>query len=272
MMTPFQSRVAQILGATLQPYGFALGGGQALQAHKIIDRPSKDLDNYSTSQDPDVFDSAERDLVAALREHGLSASVVRRDSWFRQVVVTDPDTGEQVRLDLGYDYRKKPPVFVSGIGPVLDIDDVVFGKMRALVDRQAERDYVDTDAILSTGRWTISNLYKIVHEIRPELTEDEFLAVLSSAHEGDPDEFVALGLTQTDTLKMFNRLRLAVQQHRQQRNPTSPAPIATLTQAVTPSPEATRLGSARCSVCGRPLTSQESIARGCGPSCAKNLR
>ena len=82
MMTPFQSRVAQILGATLQPYGFALGGGQALQAHKIIDGPSKDLDNYSTSQDPDVFDSAERDLVAALREHGLSASVVRRDSWF----------------------------------------------------------------------------------------------------------------------------------------------------------------------------------------------
>lgn len=269
-MNPFQRRVAQILGAALQPYGFALGGGQALQAHEIIDRPSNDLDNYSTSQDPRVFDSAERDLVAALREHGLSTSVVRRDSWFRQIVVTDPDTGEKVGLDLGYDYRKKPPVFVSGIGPVLDIDDVVVGKMRALVDRQAERDYVDTDAILATGRWTISDLYKIVHEIRPELTEDAFLAVLSSAHEGDPDEYAALGLTQTDMLKMFNRLRLAVQQH-QQQNPTSPTATATLTQAVTASLEGARLGSARCSVCGRPLISQESIARGYGPSCAKKL-
>jgi hypothetical protein len=250
----------------LKPYGFALGGGQALQAHEIIDRPSNDLDNYSTSQDPDVFAAAERDLVEALREHGLTATVVRRDSWFRQIVVTDSGTGEQVGLDLGYDYRKKPPVFVSGLGQVLDIEDVVTGKIRALVDRQAERDYVDIDAILSTGRWSTADLFTIIHEIRPELTEAGFLDILASAHDGDPDEYAALGLNPTDTFRLFDRLRRAVQQHRAQTSSANPP------QPPSVSAQGSRSRTAKCSVCGRPLTSKDSITRGYGPSCAKKLQ
>lgn len=48
-------RVARILGAAIGDDGFALGGGYALQAHGIVDRPSKDLDSYAAAMDVDMF-------------------------------------------------------------------------------------------------------------------------------------------------------------------------------------------------------------------------
>ena len=131
MLTPFQRQVAQLIGQALQPFGFALGGGQALQAHKIVDRLSRDLDNYSESLDPQIYENAEHAVVTSMTGHGYTTAVMLRDSWFRQIIVTDPATNEEVGIDLGYDFRKNPPVFITGIGPVLDIHDVVTGKVCA---------------------------------------------------------------------------------------------------------------------------------------------
>ncbi len=262
MLTDFQRQIAQILGEALQPYGFALGGGQALQAHNVIDRPSKDLGNYSESLDPDVYEAAERSVLVALRSRGYTAEVTLSDSWFRQIIVSDPVTGEKVGVDLGYDYREKPPAHVTGIGPVLDIQDVVTGKVRALVDRQAERDYMDIDAVLSSGGWTVEALFDIVREIRPELSQADLLAILSAAHEGDPEEYAALGLNSTAMAKMFVRLSTAVQTHvNSQRSPSRNS-----------APHTKRPQSPRCLACGRPLRSQKSVEKGYGPSCAKKLR
>lgn len=206
MLTPFQRHVAQLIGQALQPFGFALGGGQALQAHKIVDRLSRDLDNYSESMDPQIYENAEHAAVAAITGHGYTTQVMLRDSWFRQIIVTDPATNEDVGVDLGYDHRKNPPVFITGIGPVLDIHDVVTGKVRALVDRRAERDYLDIDAILRSGGWTVQSLLEILRDIRPELSPADFADILSKADEGDPEEYAALGMTLTAMQGMFSRL------------------------------------------------------------------
>jgi hypothetical protein len=97
----FHLEVSRIVLRALEPHGFALGGGYALQAHGITDRPSDDLDNYSASLDEAVYDAAEADLVEALNAADFATEVKLSDSWFRQIVVTDPATQTSVSVDLG---------------------------------------------------------------------------------------------------------------------------------------------------------------------------
>ena len=156
LLTGFHLTIARIVGQALSPHGFALGGGYGLQAHGITDRLSKDLDTYTESQEASVYQNGEESLLAALTEAGFRCTVERRDSWFRQIIVTNPPNGEQVGVDLGYDYRLHPPVRIKGIGPVLSLDDVIAGKTRALVDRQAERDYADIDRGVLLGKFALS--------------------------------------------------------------------------------------------------------------------
>jgi hypothetical protein len=58
----FESRVLQLVMGAVAPYGFALGGGQGLRAHQIIDRETQDIDGFTGSLEPEFFDSAEKDI------------------------------------------------------------------------------------------------------------------------------------------------------------------------------------------------------------------
>lgn len=95
MLEGFHLEIAQIAMRVLEPRGFALGGGCALQAHGVTERPSKDLDSYSQSQEASDYQIGEESLVRALEKAGYECKVERRDSWFRQITVTNPESGEQ---------------------------------------------------------------------------------------------------------------------------------------------------------------------------------
>lgn len=209
MLEGFHLDVARILGYSTAPEGFALGGGYGLQAYNILDRPSEDLDAYADSVDPEVFSRAEARFVESLGENGFDCVVVKSEDWFRGIEVTNPATGECVVVDLGYDYRSLPPVLVEGIGPVLNIEDIVFGKVRAFVDREAERDFVDIDAILQDGRWTPTDLFEKVNLIRPEITRQDFSEALKRSDLGDPIIYAGLGLDSQAQLDLGLRLSSA---------------------------------------------------------------
>jgi len=271
MLIGLPGRVARVIGAALHESGFAVGGGQALRAHRIVDRISMDLDAYADSLDPDVHTRAETRVVDALRAAGYDAEVVQQDSWFRVIIATERPGGERVAVDLGYDHRRHPPVHVEGVGPVLSLEDVVVGKVRALVDRRAERDYVDIDAIISPGtEWTVEHLVAISREIRPEIDETRLREIIARADEGDPVEYAALGLQVGDMLAMFDRLRTAAHPPRAPK-PTSdtqrPADLSPPTRQSAVAPD----GQFRCAACGRPLNSPDSIRKGVGPSCAQKI-
>lgn len=208
----FHLDIEKIVASTLGGRGFALGGGFALQVHGIADRPSEDLDHYAASMDSDLFDSAETDLVRALADSGCTATTTKRMDWFRAIEVSRPSSNETLTIDLGYDHRQHPPVHIRGIGPVLDLEDVVTGKVSAFWERQAERDFYDVDRILASGRWTVGDLYEIVAYLRPDqvrsgsLSESSFATKLRSSHQCDTEEFVALGLTVAGLRKMERRL------------------------------------------------------------------
>lgn len=162
-----------------------------------------------TTMDPSVFERAEHALCDHLRADGLTAEVVHRDSWFRAIIVTGEGEDDQVTVDLGYDYRANPPVRVDGIGPVLDVEDVVTGKVRAFYDRGVERDYSDIDSILTSERWTVADLYDKATGLFPGITREEFADRLNKADTLDPDEYAAIGISPTDLIALQRRLTAA---------------------------------------------------------------
>lgn len=208
MLTSFQARVAQIILAAAQPFGFALGGGQALGVHGIVKRMSADIDGYSDTLDPAQYVRAEAAVLAAASAAGLVATTIQSNSWLRVFEITDPQTEDTVVVDLGYDSRSRPANSIPGLGKVLDIEDVVFGKVRAFVDRSYARDFVDIDAILRDGRWTVGALYESIRPIRAlEVPEpQDFGRLLREARDVDPEEYAALGLDTAAQVAMFERL------------------------------------------------------------------
>src|ERR1700761_3713971 len=121
-------------------YGFALGGGNALIAYGLIDRPTQDVDLF-TDREHGVRAAAGA-VETALR--GAGYTVEREDSrsdladifdglgdGLAEWLITGPD-GAQMMLQMAYFKRDRRPVTMD-LGPVLDLEDVVGWKVVALV-------------------------------------------------------------------------------------------------------------------------------------------
>jgi hypothetical protein len=82
--------------------------------------------------------------------------------------------GEQMlRLHLAYFDRGRQPV-VMDIGPVLDLEDAVGGKVCALASRVEPRDYADVAAALE--RYSPARLIGLARRLDPGLTSEDFAA------------------------------------------------------------------------------------------------
>jgi Nucleotidyl transferase AbiEii toxin, Type IV TA system len=160
-------------------HGFALGGGNALIAHGIIDRPTEDVDLF-TDEDDGVTAAAGA-VEAALRAAGFDAERQDKTAGLADVfdgmgdglaewIVTGPG-GRQMMLQMAYFDRDRRPVTMD-IGPVLDLEDVVGSKVCALASRVEPRDYVDTAAALE--RYTVDQLIAYAKRLDPGLTDRDF--------------------------------------------------------------------------------------------------
>ena len=157
----------------------ALGGGNALIAHGIIDRLTEDVDLF-TDEDDGVTAAAGA-VEAALRAAGFDAERQDKTAGLADVfygmgdglaewIVTGPG-GRQMMLQMAYFDRDRRPVTMD-IGPVLDLEDVVGSKVCALASRVEPRDYVDTAAALE--RYTVDQLIAYARRLDPGLTDQDF--------------------------------------------------------------------------------------------------
>jgi len=203
-------RVASIALRAASEHGFALGGGNALIAHGLIDRPTQDVDLF-TDQEHGV-EAASGAVEAALSEAGFQPE--RRDKtgglgdifygmgqglaeWF----VTGGG-GEQMFLQMAYFERGRAPV-VMEFGPVLDLEDAIGGKVCALASRAYERDYLDTAAALE--RYTPGQLISFARRLDPGLEGEDF-ADAAQRLDRTPDEaFTDLGLSEADVTALRER-------------------------------------------------------------------
>lgn len=158
-MEPGHERIARVALAAGARFGLALAGGYAVAAHGMGNRPSGDVDLFTSWQHRDEFPELTAAVVAALEDTGYKASVVMSAATFARLTVTGPD-GTEEKVELSADWRAHDPVQLD-IGPVLHADDAVANKVCALFGRALPRDFLDVDAAITSGRYTREQLLEL---------------------------------------------------------------------------------------------------------------
>ena len=202
--------VAAIALRAAAPHGFALGGGNALIAHGIIERPTQDVDVFSDIEGG--VEAAAEAVEAALREAGLGTE--RRDKTggladifygmgegLAEWIVTAPG-GDQMMLQMAYFDRARRPVIMD-IGPVLDLEDVIGGKVCALASRIEPRDYVDTAAALE--HYSAEQMIGFARRLDPGLTDRDFADAVQRLDQWGDGVFAPFGLGPKDVAELRAR-------------------------------------------------------------------
>jgi hypothetical protein len=210
-VSEFHRQVAVIALAAAGRHGFALAGGNALMAYGIIDRPTEDVDLF-TDQETGV-EAAADEVEVSLRHArfeaerqdqtgGLADIFPEMDQGLAEWIVTAPG-GEQMMLQMAYFDRTRGPVTMD-IGPVLDLEDVLGGKVCALASRAVERDYLDTAAALE--HYSADQLITFARRLDPGLTRQDFADAGRRLDRMDDEAFARYGLSSRDVTRLRERL------------------------------------------------------------------
>lgn len=162
-MDAFHERLARVALIRAAAYGFCLAGGYAVQAHGLLERPSEDVDLFTTMDGEAQFPEAVAGVVQAYLDDGLMVSTLVDTPGFARLSVTDPVSGVTSKVELGVDWRAHPPTALA-IGPVLHPDDAVANKVCALYSRAQARDYIDVDAALRSDRDSGDDLLRLASD------------------------------------------------------------------------------------------------------------
>jgi Nucleotidyl transferase AbiEii toxin, Type IV TA system len=188
------------------PYGFALAGGYAIAAHGILTRHSEDVDLFADWQRRADFPAAVDALIAAYTAEGFTVRVDLRLDTFARLYLTDSAHSEDHhRVELVSNWRSHPPVTMD-IGPVLHPDDVMAGKVDALYNRAAARDYLDLDAAMATGRYTLDRLCDLAHAADAGFDRSLFAAMVRHIDRLDDEDFAVYGLSAADVAALRKRV------------------------------------------------------------------
>lgn len=183
--------------------GFVLAGSGAIREHGLVDRATRDVDLFTNRYDAALFRTAVVDALSALAAHGHRVEVRRQDDLFAQLLVTTPQ-GDRIEMDFGYDWRGQVPADLS-IGPVLSADDAVASKLDALDGRLEVRDFIDVDAIRTSGRWTDAALLRLVAERDDGYDPVLFAQQLRLVTRVTDDRFAEYGIAPTEVAALRDR-------------------------------------------------------------------
>mgnify|MGYP003701549857 CR=1 FL=1 len=118
-------------------------------------------------------------------------------------IITAPG-GEQMMLQMAYFDRSRGPVTMD-VGPVLDLEDVVGGKVCALASRAYERDYLDTAAAL--GRYSTDQVIGFAQRLDPGLDDRDFADAGRRLDRMDDEAFARYGLGAHDVTRLRERFK-----------------------------------------------------------------
>jgi hypothetical protein len=177
-------QVAEIILSAASGYLVALGGGNALLAHEVTDRPTQDVDVFF-GRTADLANAASA-IEAALAAAGYGVTSIDNtaglvDIWedagegLAEWEVTTPDGKHVVQVQAGHFEVLAKPVKMKGIGPVLALDDIAGHKACAMATRAAARDFVDIAALQEYRReYRWAKLIELARERDPGLELADF--------------------------------------------------------------------------------------------------
>ena len=200
-------RVATVALRVATRYGFALGGGNALIAHGLINRPTQDVDLFTDNEAG--VEAAAGSVEAALREAGFEAEREEGIAGWADVLegvgeglaewtVTAAD-GQRMMLQMAYFERAAQPVTMD-VGPVLNLADVVGGKVCALASRAEPRDYIDTAAALTV--YSAQQAIGLARRLDPGLDDRDFADAGRRLDRWGDSVFAPFGLGPADVAEL----------------------------------------------------------------------
>ncbi|MEU5977546.1 nucleotidyl transferase AbiEii/AbiGii toxin family protein [Streptomyces sp. NPDC047315] len=177
------------------PYPLVITGGYAVQAHRLVDRLSQDLD--LATQNPAPMADIVEALRSGLQDLGWNVREIGTDPLSGRLIITDPNSGEQCEVDVLKEAFWAPPATTEH-GLVLALEDVVGTKVRALADRGAVRDLIDVHA--ASRHYTTTDLERLGRRhARVEFDLQDLHDRLVGADWYEDDEFTAYDLTDGQT-------------------------------------------------------------------------
>ena len=153
------------------------------------------------------FPTAVDAVIAAYQGEGFDVVVDLRLETFARLHVSQaaaPD--RQHRVELVANWRAQPPVEMQ-TGPVLHPDDVLAGKMDALYNRAAARDFIDIDAAITLGRYTPEQLCTLASEADAGFDRQFFAQMLGMIGRFDDQDFIDYGLESAQIATMREHFR-----------------------------------------------------------------
>jgi hypothetical protein len=201
----YQREVTRLALGSLAGGGFALAGSGAIREHGIIDRPTQDIDLFTSITSPEAFAESTKRLVAAMRERGFEVEEHRNAPQYAKFSVTSP-AGQRVEVDLAVDWRSEEPVTLS-VGPVLSLPDAVASKVSAVYSRAEVRDYLDLDAIRESGRFTDAELLDLAVDRDPGFDVQMFAGQLDQINRlGSARRVKEYGVGEQELAQLKSRL------------------------------------------------------------------
>jgi hypothetical protein len=131
--------------------GYALAGGAALVARRLVERTTRDLDAFTAAhagRDPGSVESLLDAAVNAFERLGWRLDIVRRHATFCRFVASRD--GGSVEIDLAIDSPPLQEIELVDRLPVLSSVDLAGRKVLATLDRAEARDFTDL--------WSLSRL------------------------------------------------------------------------------------------------------------------
>lgn len=190
-----QREITRVALEALEGTGFALAGSGAIREHGVINRLTEDVDLFTSNTDVANFRRAVDQVRAGLLDHGYTFDEERPTDQFARLHVRT-GSGEQVDVDMGMDWRDSEPVRLQ-VGPVLSLDDAIGNKVSALYSRAEARDFLDVDAIRSSGHLTDQQLLTAARERDPGFEPAMFAQQLDRAARITPDRVSEYGINDT---------------------------------------------------------------------------
>jgi len=181
-----QREITRLALQSLDGTSFVLAGSGAIREHGLVDRPTEDVDLFTSDVDLPRFSAAVDAVLIGLSKAGHEVAELRRVDQFARLEVTTPD-GHQIGIDMGVDWRKVEPA-VLAIGPVLSLEDAVGNKLSALYSRAYPRDFLDVDSIRASGKFTDADLIRAAIERDPGFEVPMFVTQLQLVHRVLPEQ------------------------------------------------------------------------------------
>jgi hypothetical protein len=143
-------------------------------------------------------------VIAAYLREGFQVETELRSASFARLDVRS--AADSAKVELGLDWRKNEPIRLA-VGPVLHADDAVANKVCAMFGRAEVRDYVDVDAILTSGRYTEDELLDLAADHDPGFDQSWFAEALAAIDRLPDSLFQPYGMRPEDTSALRERMR-----------------------------------------------------------------